>query len=174
MKKQKELKVKYIKGYRMEHGVKYPVYDYINTITSHTKRYHNCLYLLAGLNGCARDLLDYLTENMDKDNLVTNSRQYRENFISTIKHLTSNLVDDNNIPIDPTIYKDDTVNKAFQRLAESRIPINNTKEQSLIIPIGRGTYMVNPMFFSKNNDDRREHIIRLVFEKNKDTKIILE
>jgi len=150
----KGLSIKYIKGYKQEGDIKYPEYDYKTVTINHTKRYHNCLMLLAGLTGCARDLLDYLTENMDKDNMVANTKATREKFIETISNLTIK-------EIPPTNYKDDTVSKAFQRLAD----------KGLLVSKGRSSYQVDPTFFMKNDDSRRSILLKLIFEEGSETKI---
>lgn len=147
----KELKIKYQSGWTKERELLFPKYDYISVTNSHTKRYHNCLYLLLGLNGCCRGLLDYLTENMDKDNCVYNTKESRSNFIETVKKVTNG----------EEVYKDDTVNKAYQKLAE----------KDLLISKGRGTYQVNPEFFMKNDDGKRPIMLQLLFEEGKDTNI---
>jgi hypothetical protein len=60
----------YTKDFSVEEGIIIPKEAYKSIVRSHTKRYHNCLYLLAGLNTCARNLMDFLTEQMRADNIV--------------------------------------------------------------------------------------------------------
>ena len=45
-----------------------------------TKRYHNSLLLMMKLSRSERIFLDYITEEMDDDNFITNSPQVRLKF----------------------------------------------------------------------------------------------
>jgi Firmicute plasmid replication protein (RepL) len=121
-----------------------PVYEEKAVVITSTKRFHNCIYLLAGLPGCARDLMDYLAEIMDEKNIVRNDSTMREAFINFMKEITNNQVS----------YKDSTVNTNFNLLAERK----------LLIRKGKGVYMVNPEYFYKGDDKNRINSIKLLLE----------
>jgi hypothetical protein len=57
-------------------------------------------------------------------------------------------------------YGVDSINKAIKKL----------KDKNFIILVTRGYYQVNPKYFMKNNDNKREELIKinLEFNKNKD------
>lgn len=145
--------IEYVERYVQEEGIILPVMKSRNIINNHTKRYHNCLYLLAGVGGCARDLMDYLTERMDANNLVRNDIEFRREFIDFIDSITKGEIK----------YKDRTVKDGFETL----------KKKTLILPKSKGIYKVNPEYFVKNNDGSREKMIKieLEFQRGKNTKI---
>lgn len=145
----KVIHIRYIDKYvENEAGVKLPEFKNLKLTTSHTKRYHNCLYLLADLKGCARNLMDFLAETMDVDNAVCSNNHTIQKFIDEMK--SANVE-----------YGVDSVNKAFKKL----------KDKGFLIPIVRGMYMVNPKYFVKNDDAKRENLIRLSLDFGKDLDI---
>lgn len=125
-------------------GYKHRKLGYKQVTTSCTKRYHNCLYLLAGLNSSCRDLMDYLCERMDKNNLVHSNEAVRENFIEFISKITNGEV----------AYSHPTVKKAFNTLAQKGLLLSRT----------RGTYLVNPEYFFRLGEKQRIEAIRMVLE----------
>jgi len=137
----RSLLIKYIDRYVQEDDINLPIYNTIRVTTSHTKRYHNCLYLLANLQGCARNLMDYLTERMDNDNNVASNSYVVNEFIAYMKK--GNVV-----------YGVDSVNKAFKKL----------KDKNFLIVINRGFFKVNPKYFIKNNDTGRADMIKMMLE----------
>jgi hypothetical protein len=99
----KRLNIRYIDRFIEEDGIKLPVYKKFSATTSHTKRYHNTLYLLADLKGCARNLMDFFTEVMDNDNYVSSNKGIIEKFIS----------DMNDVNVK---YGVDSINKAIKNM----------------------------------------------------------
>jgi len=145
--------VQYIKDYDIEEGIVIPVQGYKSVVCNHTRRYHNCLYLLAGLGTCSRNLMDYLVEYMDGNNIVYSNKYVKEKFINFIYEASNNEIR----------YGDSSVKKAFTTLAS----------KGLLRKVGRGVYKVNPEYFSKNTDKNREYLIKveLEFTADLDTKL---
>jgi predicted transcriptional regulator len=139
-----------------ETGYILPEYSYSNVVMNFTKRYHNNLYLLARLNKCSRDLIDWLTEQMDNDNIVYSNLVVRDKFRNFISDITDKEV----------TYKDITVKKAFKELTDKGLLINKQ----------RGVFQVNPEYFFNNSDNERidKIILKLEFQKGLDTKMIIE
>lgn len=148
-KKYHDRPVKYISDWTVSlDDLRQPVYmaTYSHEMVrmSHTKRYHNCLYVLAGLASCARDLMDYITEKMDDNNTIATNQYFRQRFISFIYDSTGGNVK----------YCDSSVKRALRDLTGKK----------LIRPIQRGASQVNPLYFWKNDDSERERAIRLDLE----------
>lgn len=145
---EKIISLKYLHKWIDEGGIKLPDYRYKQVVTSYTKRYHNCLYLLAGLKSSSRDLMDYLCERMDGNNNVYSNEAVREDFIQFVRKITGGEVE----------YSHVTVKKAFKILTE----------KGLLIPRGRGSFIVNPEFFFRKEEKDRLDAIRLVLEFKND------
>jgi hypothetical protein len=143
----------YTKDYTTEEGIIIPVEAYSFVVRNHTKRYHNCLYLLAGLNNCARNLMDFLVEDMDDNNIVYSNAHVRDEFISFISEASEG----------DTNYSESSIKKAFSSLTS----------KGLLRNISRGIYKVNPKYFIRNSEEQRFNLIKieLEFESNLDTKL---
>jgi hypothetical protein len=116
------------------------------------RRYYNCLYLLTGLPPMSRDLMDYLVEEMNSDNIVYNNTDFRLKFINFIIKITSD-----GPPHDkPTIYSDQRVKESFGILAS----------RGLILSKARGVFKVNPDFFFAGSEMNRIAQITLEMEFN--------
>ena len=126
----------------------YPINRKYSMIKDHSRRYHNCIGILAQLEKCARLLLDYLVENMDSGNVVTSNKYMRSRFIEFIGQCSFGKVS----------YGDSTVEKAFKEL----------RSHNLIIKKTRGVFMVNPEYFMKNDDRTREKMIREMYRYKPD------
>lgn len=158
--------IKYAIDWSLDEKVILPKYAYSHIVCSHTKRYHNCLYLLAGLNGCSRDLMDYITEEMDSENIFYSNAHFRQRFIRFI--LENGTVEKLNkesgaIEVVAVRYSDSNVKKALAALAE----------KNLIRSVSKGVFKVNPEYFFKNDDSKRLDMIRLEmeFKSGSDTKL---
>lgn len=147
----KENKVKiieYLDGFTVdEEGIAYPVKKKEIVTMSNTRRYYNCLYMLAGIKLLARTLMDWLTEEMNDDNIVYNSQYSRNRFIGFISDITSEKV----------VYKHQSVRQAFIDL----------KYAGLLIQKNKGAYRVHPKFFFKGTENERIELI--MFEIKMDT-----
>lgn len=137
----KRLHIKYVDRWIKEDDVVLPVYKNEIVPTSHTKRYHNCLYLLANLKGCPRNLMDYFTEIMDSNNMVPTNQYIRDKFIESMA--TAGVT-----------YAVSSFDKAITAL----------REKGFIISIGRGMHQVNPKYFMKNDDDNRATLLKVMLE----------
>lgn len=120
---------------------------YKDITRSHTKRYHNCLYLLAGLNSCCRDLMDFMTEEMDSSNTISTNRYFIDRFISFIENTTSK-------DGEKVSYKESSVRKALTTLIQ----------KGLARKVTRGCIRINPEYFWKNNDSKRLDFVKVELE----------
>lgn len=145
--------ISYTKDFTTDEGIILPIEGYKAIVRNHTKRYHNCLYLLAGLNTCARNLMDYLVEGMGEDNIVYSNAHIREGFVKFINDASEGEVN----------YSESSIKKAYSSLTS----------KGLLRNISRGVYKVNPQYFIKNSDTSRFDMIKieLEFESGKDTKL---
>lgn len=138
--KRKILRIEYVDGFVLnDNGDMAPAYKEELLTMSCVRRYYNCMYLLVGLSPSARNLMDYLTEEMNKDNIVYNNTLTRTNFINFIKGITSRP------GMTPLIYKDQTVKEAFAQLSKV----------GLIKTLSRGIFKVDPRFFFKREEKER-------------------
>lgn len=96
------------------------------------------------LSRAERIFLDFITEEMDERNLITNSTQVRDKFNFLLKKVGQET------------YADNTIQKCFKGLSENEL-IRKMK--------GRGLYQVNPLFFFKGNEEQRQKLIREQLEE---------
>jgi hypothetical protein len=128
-------------------------YDIVWAAHSYTKsaikRYHNCLMQLAGINGLARDLMDWLVIQMNNANVVMNTDHHKSVFIEYLEDAKVKYEFDYKIPSRRSI------DRAFALLTKRR----------LLIPVKRSVYMVNPEYFmSTRNEKSRKVLIQMVLE----------
>ena len=134
-----------------------PQYDYVSASTRHVKRFNNALMILMGIDGCERNLMDWLADNMTAGNYVNNNEVTRKNFIMFhSKHSKGS----------GKPYSDKTVSIAFQRLSSAE----------LLIPVTRGCFIVNPLYYYSGDDAARINAIKMVmeFRSGVETKITIE
>lgn len=141
MESRRKLSIRYLEKIVKEDGINIPQYSSTSVTTSHIKRYRNCLYLLAGLKGCARNLMDYLTEVMDNNNHVVTNRHMLDSFINTMEQADIK-------------YGIDVVNQSVRKL----------KDKNFIIQISKGYYLVNPNYFMKDDELKRAELIKIMLE----------
>lgn len=150
-----DITVSYVKEYQVSEGVLLPKWAYLTYSTSGVKRYHAAIYHLCGITGFTRDLIDWLTGEMNLDNIVhndqhTKARLYRFYRETKQKPPSASMI-----------------NRSFRILAEKK----------LLIQRGRGTYMVNPEFFMNSaNEESRSRLLKIIleFENDKETTIRVE
>ena len=123
--------------------VKMPILHKQSVVVSSTKRFHNCLYLLAGLSRCAKCLMDYLGEEMNEFNVVYHTAGSRATFRKFISEITNG----------ETTYADQSVKQAWAELAKSGL---------LIKQANKATFQVHPKFFWNGSD--RARIEKLIAE----------
>ena len=148
-KENKHVELHWLEGYKLdvdEDGFKQKSWNkkYEYVAQSSTKRYYNCLYLLCRLSPCARNLVDYMSEVMDKDNMVNTSAPDRKMFIEFMAKITRDAV----------TYSDSAIKKALQEL----------KAKNLIIPKYVGRALVNPLYFFSESDAKRMNMIKLTIK----------
>ena len=114
------------------------------------QKYFRILTYLGGLNPCSRDLIDYLTETMDDDNVVYNNSVIRNNFVAYMKEVT---ISKEGAFVS---YSDVNVRKSFQIL----------QEKNCLIKLTKGMFKVNPELFFRGGEKGRIDNIKLVLEFN--------
>ena len=129
-------------------GVNIPKFKYKDINQDFVRVYYSTFAILAGLNPCSRDLMDYLLETMNDDNMVMSNEYSRDNFLEELKQ--------NTMQPDGTFieYSDSNIKKAYQLLTERRC----------LIKIKRGVYKVNPEYYFKKSEVKRLASIKLLLE----------
>ena len=149
-KKAKEI-LNYISGWHFDHDQRIRVNDIQSERVelSHTKRFHNCLYLLAGLSPCARNLMDWLGEEMNDKNIVYHTEDSRKAFNDFIAMITN----------DKVRYADQTIKQAWGELSASGL---------LIKQGSRSAFLVHPKYFFNGEQNKRiERIVaKLIFDNS--------
>lgn len=121
---------------------------------SHIKRYHNCLLQLAGINGLARDLMDWLTIKMDNNNQVHHTEPDSEIFISHLREAAKENKFNYKIP------SIRSVDRAWALLIK----------RGMLYKKKRSVYIVNPEYFiSSRNEKSRPILIQMILEFRYDT-----
>ena len=108
-----------------------------------TKRYFNSLPLLMRLSRAERIFLDFVTEEMDDQNLITNSFQVRNKFNMLLTKIGQET------------YSDCTIHRCFANLSKNHL---------LIKLKGRGLYQISPVFFFKGSEEQRAKVLRQLLE----------
>lgn len=96
------------------------------------------------LSKSERILLDFLTEEMDDKNFISNSVQVRDKFNKLLKKMGQDT------------YADNTIHKCFKKLTDVELA-RKTR--------GRGTYQINPIYFFKGTEEMRQKTIREQLEE---------
>jgi hypothetical protein len=112
--------------------------------TTFFKRYYNSIFLLMQLGKCERVLMDFIVEEMDDKNYVTNSIQLRGKLNYMLQKMGQEA------------YADGTFQKSFKNLCEISLVIKSK---------GRGLYQINPLYFFKGTEEDRQKAIRFNLEK---------
>lgn len=146
-KKPNKEKVKYItKVEGMDINI--PRYNFKDEESQFVKKYYGVFSTLIGLNPCARDLIEYLTEIMNSDNIVRSDDYTRKEFIKQIEEISFKTTGEK------VTYSDSNIKKAFSILNERRCLIKLTK----------GLYKVNPEYYFKKDEKKRLYAIKVVLE----------
>jgi len=95
------------------------------------------------LSKAERIFLDFVTGEMDDQNLITNCFQVREKFNQLLKKIGQDK------------YSDTTIHRSFANL---------TKNHLLIKLKGRGLYQISPVFFFKGSEEQRAKVLRKLLE----------
>lgn len=121
-------------------GINYPTYKYLEVSDSHVKRFGKSLVLMEKLNGSEIIFLYYLTEVMDHSNQIIHNHSLRSKF---------------------KFYMNDSDNE-FTDLYVKKLFLSLTKTEFLLSSGKKGTYHINPIYFTKNNTNREKLITELV------------
>lgn len=120
------------------------------------KVYRGVFYKIVEIHGCARDLMEFLIEEMNGDNIVNNNEYTRQKFLDAVNPVNNRT--------GGRTYKVGTVNIAFSEL----------NARGLIQTKTKGTFEVNPRYFWKHKSEKKrlEKIkMFLTFEANAPIKI---
>lgn len=109
-----------------------------------TKRYQNSILLLMRLSRADRVFLDFITEEMDDQNFITNSAQLRDKFNALLQRAGQET------------YTDGTLHRCFNALVKNYLLYKEEK---------RGLYQVSPIFFFKGSEEQRAKLIRERLER---------
>ncbi len=144
--------LEYAEGHIMDGDVLKPIIKQQDIMLTGTKRFHDCLYLILGVNKLQRVLMDWLSEEMDDKNMVKNDKYVRTQFINFV----ADLIYDGK----KNEYKDQSVANAFHGLFK----------HGLLIQHSRMYYQVNPLYYWRGNDkDRIESIMMNIKFNSKET-----
>lgn len=152
--------VKYVKSFTVEDGITHLRFDSKRIELSATKRYHNVLLLLFALPECARNLMDYLMDNMTEENIVHSNQFTRDAFNrhvykAWLEHYKTEIaVAEAELLAEKKMYSDVTIRKAFGAL----------KDKGLIFSETRGVFLVNPEYFFKKSEQSRVNKIKMYLE----------
>jgi len=116
----------------------------INVEGKSVNRYYGTTALLLSLGRCARSLLDYSLEKMNKDNVVINDRFFKREFNTVL------------IKMRGKGYSSGTINKAFGELVDSQLARRMKK---------RGAYKISPLFFFSGTEVKRDSQITSEYER---------
>lgn len=140
--------IRFKKDVKLLDGIYYPKYGKKLVPQDFVKRYYGTFAILAGLNPCSRDLIDYLVDVMDDDNIITSNEYTRDKFLETLKEST--IQPDGNF----IEYSDSNIKKAYQSLVD----------RECLIKIKRGVYKVNPEYYFRKSETKRVDSIQLIME----------
>lgn len=96
------------------------------------------------LSRSERIFLDFITEEMDDENYITNSVQVRDKFNKLLKKIGQDQ------------YSNTTIHRCFAGL---------TNHNLLLKIQGRGAYQVSPVFFFRGSEEDRAKVLRAILEK---------
>lgn len=134
--------IRYIQKYEKDAGtgILTPVYKSKRIVTKSSQRYHNSMHKTAKLSPNARNLLDYLVENMNKENEVSNTPFLKKEFRQFLRDTCA------------MDYSDNTINKGFQELKRANLLVSFAKLKSV--------YIVNPLHFFNGTEKERVSLLQ--------------
>lgn len=147
MTKRRHTNIKYAYKYQTDPDTGFIELDFATKAVSLicVKNYENHMHKTASLTPAARNLLDYLVQNMNKQNEIGNTHLVRSSFL----HFMSKNCGVN--------YAEETVNKGFQELKAADLLISFDKK--------RGVYVVNPLYYFRGNEDKRKSLLQSMLNK---------
>lgn len=140
--KNKYTKIRFASKYYTDNatGTIIPVFGSKRVMNTSTRRFNNNLHKTASLPNSARNLLDYMIQKIDEKNEIENSYLFREEFINFMSK---------NCGIK---YKEDTVNKGFQKLKKADLLVS--------FDVKRAVYIVNPLYFYSGSESKRKILLQ--------------
>lgn len=112
--------------------------------TDSVKKYYNTTAYLIRLSKCARAILEYAVDTMDKKNEIVNDKSFKDGF--------NELLDN----CGEKIYESGTINKAFKELTDEDLIFQLRK---------KGAYMINPVFYFAGTEEERKKAVRNWLER---------
>lgn len=95
------------------------------------------------LSKSERIFLDFITEEMDENNFITNCVQTRDKFNSLLRKVGQES------------YSESTIHRCFKGLIENNL-INKAN--------ARGLYQISPLFYFKGSEEKRAKVLRKILE----------
>ena len=138
------MKADYIVGWETDKGgIKLPIFKSKSFTKDNVRRFQNCQHKLIKITKTAEMYLRFLTEEMDKSNVIHITQSTRDTFRQQMKK---------DCGVD---YKDDTIKKALKQLVDS----------GLVIKMGaRIDYTVNPANYFKGTDKARKRLLQSLIQ----------
>jgi hypothetical protein len=140
----KRKKIKVQVGIMTHADINYPLYEHFEIPMTTVYRHGSSLSILARLTHSQRVFMDYLTEVMDKGNLVIHNEKIRSDFIFYMEK------------IDCGSYSHSYLRNIFQALFGYGLLVKGEK---------RAYWYVNPFYFSKNAESREKLLKYLISTK---------
>lgn len=161
-------KIRFVKELIVDGDEKFLEYDYKSVCSTKTFRYQNTIGRLLRLSHKSHNLLYYLVDYMDKDNVVYSNSQFKNRFNNLIfgamkeQYISEGFsVEEAEKKANTHKYSDVSIRKAYSEL----------KSHNLIIQYKdykgnekRGVYWVNPEFFWKDTEKNRDEQIRKILQ----------
>ena len=153
-------KIRYVKNLEIDEfegqDIMCPEYDYIEVEDSYVKKYRSYLYALLGLKLSQIHVIEYLVDVMDENNSIFTNKVTRDRIINFYKEVSNGEID----------YSDITIKSAIRGLTDKK----------LLIKLQRGAYKVNPYYFFKGSEAKRDNLIRIILqiENGTNDKLIIE
>lgn len=173
----KERNVKFVEQIRFKDDTQYLEYDYKSICSDKTFRYQNTIGRLLRLSLKAHNLLYYLVDYMDKNNVVYSNTYFKNRFNNLIfgamkeQYLTEGLsVKEAEEKANTHKYSDVSIRKAYSELKNHDLIIQYKDENG---DEKRGMYWVNPEFFWKDTEKDRNEKIRKILQIESGTESLL-
>lgn len=119
-----------------------PVFSSIRTSKRCVKRYCNHMHLLANLSPSTRLLLDYITEKMDEENRIQNTKILRNDLLQLL-----------NTHCGQDYKSDHFIHKGFRELKKEGILLHDDSVEQ------KGIYTVNPKHYFRGSERSRQKLL---------------
>lgn len=170
-------KIRYVEQINFKDDVKYLEYNYRSISSGKTFRYQNTIGRLLRLSNKAHNLLYYLVDYMDKDNVVYSNTQFKTRFNNLIFGSMKDKYLEDGFSLEKAgelankhKYSDVSIRKAYSELKEHGLILQYKDSNG---DQRRGVYWVNPEFFWKDTDKNRDEKIRKILQIESGTESLL-